>query len=245
MRPRPMTSRTLLYTVALNGYGTSYKAAIRSHEAYAKRIGADYVCVTKPFVTDPAIAAWLKVPLLAAGLDSGRDWVGYIDADCVVRTKAPDFRTDLPDGSSDLYLAEGRSGRVNSGVIFARNSQSSRGYIATVLDSMTRPISSEDRAGLKYENGNFIFVDRTVAKADRMPLTWNNTFEPELDDHIRHFTGDLRSGYRRSAFDTYLGKAQKLLARKPGPQPERRSDEFAAALADVTRRVITLYPTLG
>lgn len=244
MRPRPMTSKTLLYTVALNGYGTSYRAAIRSHEAYAKRIGAEYVCVTKPFVNDPAIAAWLKVPLLAAGLDSGRDWVGYIDADCVVRSKAPDFRSALPRGSSDVYLAEGRSGRVNSGVIFVKNSQKSRDFINTIMASMTEPISSEDRAGLKYENGNFIFIDRMVRRADRMPLTWNNTFEPALEDHIRHFTGDLRSSYRRSAFDTYLGKAQKLLAKKPGPQPERRSDEFASALEDVTRRVIALYPAL-
>jgi len=240
-----MTSKTLLYTVALNGYGTSYKAAIRSHEAYARRIGADYVCVTKPFVHDPAIAAWLKVPLLAAGLSAGRDWVGYIDADCVVRTKAPDFRTDVPAGTTNLYLAEGRSGRVNSGVIFAKNSPESRSYVARILDSMTEPISAEDRAGLKYENGNFIFIDRTVARADRLPLTWNNTFDASLDDHVRHFTGDLRATYRRSALDTYLGKAQKLFARKPGPQPERRSDDFAQALDDVTRRVIELYPALG
>lgn len=240
-----MTGKTLLYSVALNGYGTSYKAAIRSHAAYAARLGADYVCVTKPFVNDPAIAAWLKVPLLETGLAAGRDWVGYIDADCIVRTEAPDFRDAISPGSMDVHLAEGRSGRVNSGVIFAKNSESSRSYVRTIMESMVQPISEEDRAGLKYENGNFIYIDRTVAKADRLPLSWNNTYDASLHDYIRHFTGDLRATYRRSVMDTYLGKAQKLFARKPGPQPERRSDEFAKALSDVTRRVIALYPTLG
>ncbi|ROS60968.1 hypothetical protein EDF38_0044 [Frigoribacterium sp. PhB160] len=240
-----MTNDTLLYTVALNGYGTSYRRAIRSQEAYARRLGAEHVSVTKPFVKDPALAAWLKVPLLASALASPRKWVAYIDADCVVSEQAPDFRESITSGTVDVHMAEGRSGRVNSGVIFARNSEASRGYIDRVLATLTESVSLEDRAGLKYENGNFIYVDRTVSRADRLPLEWNNTFDPDLVDHIRHYTGDLRAGYQRSVLDTYLGKAQKIFARKPGPQPERRSREFVAALDDVTRRAIRLYPTIG
>lgn len=234
--------RALLYTVALNGYATSYRAAIKSHEAYAARIGARYAKVVRPYAKDPALAAWLKIPLMLAGLENGYEWVGYIDADCVVRTRAGDFRSVLPASDADVYMAEGRTGRINSGVMFARSSESSVQYFNKVMESITRPVDEQDRQGLKYENGNVIHIDRTQQSVARMPLEWNNTYDTDLNDSIRHFAGPMRHLYQRSALDTLVGKAQKVFARRPTPQPERRSEDFLGDLQTMTRRAMQLYP---
>src|SRR5688500_13784664 len=95
----------LIFTVAQNGYAFGYSACIRSHERYAERLGCDYVCVSRPLrVKAPALAAWLKIPLLLHALKNGREWVAFLDADCMVRETAPDFTSVAMSGKS-IYAA--------------------------------------------------------------------------------------------------------------------------------------------
>lgn len=237
---------TLIFTVAINGYAARYRRNVIGQKAYAERLGAAYAVVAGPPVADLAIAAWLKVTLIEKALQAGYQSVAYIDTDCEVRETAPDFRDVLTPGDGiGVHMAEGRSGRISSGVIFVRNSERSRRFFCRFLESATEAVSAEDRAGLKYENGNAIFLDRTFDRVERMSIEWNNTYQRDLPDHIRHYTGDLRPDYTVGRLDEVLAKAQRAFARRPKTQPERRSERFVADLEKATQRVLRRYPAFA
>lgn len=241
--------RTLIFTIAQNGYATAFLPCIASQRAYAKRLGAQFVAITKPArVSNTALSAWLKIPVMLHALEAGYDWVVYIDADCEVKRDAPDFREDLAGQPGNVFMAEGRSGRINSGVMIARRSDESIGFYRQVLSSVTQPVPEEDRASLKYENGNVIFVNRTRGGVDPLDVRWNNTNEPDLDDFIRHYTGRLRPLLKRSPWR----EAQYQILKRVGSrqllkfqrQPERRDDEFLASLDEVESAAQAAFPAL-
>jgi hypothetical protein len=237
---------SLIYTVALNGYDAAYRNCINSQRKYAARLGVDFVSVVRPkLVSDPAFSAWLKVPIMLDALKSGYSEVAYIDADCMVRKTAPDFRTLVREAPASTLMANGMSGRLNSGVMLARSDASSISFFEKVMDSLAIAIPAEDRANLKFENGNIIYSARGDASVGVMDQAWNNTFDPTLDDHIRHFTGPLRAEYRRSL----SAKIEYYIARKrttpPTRQPESRPAEFVTALDSLTKTVFRTYPRLA
>jgi hypothetical protein len=241
--------KTLVFTIAQNGYGAAYLTCIASQRAYAKRIGAEYVSVTKPrSVPAAALSAWLKVPLMLHALESGYDWVAYIDADCEVKQDAPDFRKELASSPKQVFMALGRSGRVNSGVMIARRGEESEAYFARVLGSATEKIPAEDRADLKYENGNVIYVTRLTDAVDTLPGEWNNSIDPGLRDHIRHYTGPMRAQLRRSLPRELQYRVIKFVQSKRlaafARQPESRSDEFVADLQRIEDQAVAAFPWL-
>jgi len=239
----------LIFTIAQNGYGTAFLQCIASQREYSRTLGAEFVVVNRPSrVHDTALSAWLKIPLMLQALESGYDWVAYIDADCEVRVGAPDFRESLEPVSGDVFMAHGRSGRVNSGVMFAKNSHGSRQFFSRVLESITTSIPAEDRASLKYENGNVIHVERVHGGVTVMDQAWNNTYEPELADHVRHYTGVLRPLLRRPFFREVQYQVLRRLGsrqlRKFQSQPARREVAFAEQLSSLALESVRALPGL-
>ncbi len=239
----------LIFTIAQNGYDTAFLQCIASQRGYARRIGATYVCVTKPRqVSDTAISAWLKIPLVLNALRSGYEWVMYIDADCEVATRAPDFRADLSGKEGDVFMARGRSGRINSGVIIARRTDTAVRFISSVMDSITEPVPPEDRQSLKYENGNVIFVDRTQGGVSQIDLRWNNTFDPSLVDYVRHYTGAMRPLLKRILWrEAQYQLLRRFRARqltKFQSQPESRGVGFVEALRAAEFEASEAHPEL-
>jgi hypothetical protein len=234
----------LIFTVGQNGYGVGYSQCLRSHAAYAARIGAKYVPVLRPFrVKEPALSAWLKIPLLLHSLRGGYEWVAFVDADCRIRDDAPDFREVQRAGKS-VYMANGRSGRVNSGVIFATGAAAAD-FFAQVMQSLTTGIPAEDRQNLRYENGNVIYCTRHSDQVEVIHHRWNNTYEPGLQDHFRHYTGPLKSEYQRSPLDAAAFWVARSLAATPTSQPEARDAAFVARLEALTTTCARIYPELG
>ena len=70
-----MTSRTLVFCIALNHYDRIYDRNMASHRAYAARHGYEYVLVRKLPATTVREAVWLKIALIARALEQGYDWV--------------------------------------------------------------------------------------------------------------------------------------------------------------------------
>lgn len=234
----------LVFTVAQNGYAGAYADCLRSQRAYADRIGAVYVAVTRPWrVSEPALAAWLKMPLLAGALDGGYEWVAFIDSDARVREDAPDFRT-VGRRPGHVHMARGHSGRLNSGVVLAQRGDASRRFLSTLLASITEEVPEEDRRHLKYENGNVIRVARETGLVDELPLSWNNTYDPDLHDHVRHYTGPLRSEHHRSALSERVLRFRRSLVRTPSSQPARRDEAFRRELGALTARCRRRDPRL-
>lgn len=235
----------MVYTVAQNGYAGAYSRCIASHREYCSRHGFNYVAVTRPFrVEQPAHCAWLKIPLMLHALSTGYDWVAFIDSDAVIRKTAPDFRTIETDGKS-VYMVTGRSGRVNSGVMMCKRSDSSAQFYSDVMKSLGEDIPAEDRAHLKFENGNVIYCAKQSNTVQVIPPIWNNTTDPELDDHIRHFTGPLHSEYQRSWLETLIFSFRRRLVTGPSSQPTQRDPQFIAELHRLTRWCIAAYPEMS
>gem|GEM_PF-2793016 len=227
----------LVFSVGLNGYHVGYRTCIETQREYARRIGADYYIATKPFVRYPALAAWLKLTFMSANLIQGYEEVAYIDADCLVRPHAPDFsETMVATGS--IFMAKGRSGRLNSGVIFARSSSESKLFLDRVLASATESIPLEARANLRFENGNIIYVDEKYGGVTEIDQVWNNSSIPEMDDYIRHFTGPMKAEFRAPITDQIQYRLLKSILPRPKKAPQRRSQQFVDALNDLTDRVL-------
>lgn len=234
----------LIFTVGQNGYDIAYRSCISSHQRYADRIGAAYVAVTEPRrMPDTAISAWLKIPLMLDALKSGYDHVAFIDADAEVRATTPDFRQAVPADAS-VGMALGRSGRFNSGVMLARNDESARSFFGRVQESILEEIPDEARANLKYENGNVIFVADQVGGIATLDPRWNNTADPSLDDYVRHYTGPLRSTYRRGLLDEIRFRVARARVARPTSQPATRTPGFLADLQGAARGAQDRYPSL-
>lgn len=234
----------LIFTIALNGYDSAYRDCLRSQVAYCRSQGFTHVVVRRPFrVSEVALTAWLKISLMERALSAGTPWVAFIDADARIQTGAPDFRT-VEDGDHSVYAAKGRSGRWNSGVIFARPHDDSRSFFSEVLRSARLPIPDEDRKNLRFENGNFITTARQTHAVGEIDLTWNNTYEASLNDHVRHFTGPLRAEYRASKMDAWIYQNRQRLIAPPTAQPQSRDAGFLDRLAILTDHVVRRYPSI-
>ncbi|OAZ44270.1 hypothetical protein A9Z40_12835 [Microbacterium arborescens] len=235
----------LIYTIAQNGYGRAFASCIRSQRRYAARVGAEYVVIEKPnFVSHPALSAWLKIPVMLHALEAGFDEVAYIDADCEVKEDAPDFADPLRASGEDVMMALGRSGRVNSGVMFARSSAASIGFFGRVRESLTEEIPDDARANLKYENGNVIYVAETAGGIGVLPVEWNNTVDPSLRDYVRHYSGPMSGHYKRNVMDSaFYWLIKKTIARRPR-QPAKREQSFADSLDQLVGDVHSAYPAL-
>ena len=235
---------TLVFSIAHNGYGYVYRPCLASQRAYCGRNGYAHVSVTRPLrVSDPALSAWLKVPLLLGALRGGYDMVMFLDADCRITEKAPPLQ-DLAS-AGPVQMARGWSGRFNSGVIVARRDDAALAFLEAVMHSISEDIPDADREWLRYENGNIIHCARTTGGVADLDVRWNNSRDPEADDFVRHYTGPMRYEY---VPPRYAPHVQRLIERKVSPsgqQPVRRSTAFRSQLEELAARSIRRYPALA
>ena len=178
-----------MFTIALNGYDAAYRSCIRSQATYCRKNGFSHVVVCRPLrINEVALSAWLKISLMEKALSSGDSWIAFIDADARVKPGAPDFRT-VDDGEHSVYAAKGRSGRWNSGVIFAKPHAGSRSFFSSVLRSAELPCPT--KTGTTCASRTATSSPSLVRPAPSPRSRWRgtNTYETDLDDHVRHFTG--------------------------------------------------------
>jgi len=236
--------RPLVFTIAFGGYAQRFSSCIASQRAYAARHGYRFEVVSRAsFSPRGHEAAWLKLMLVRQALTC-HPAVAFIDSDCRVSGDAPGFVSCFESGAS-LCLAPGLSGRVNSGVIFARPGAIDR--LTTMIDAMMRQVPEADQA--PYENGHVIHYTKDWPGLTLLSKAWNNTTDEALDDHIRHYCGGegLRRVYRptlyeRVAWSMYQKQdavKRKLGLKKFSAEPlDRTVDRL---LGDVLRR----YPVFG
>jgi hypothetical protein len=237
--------KVLLYSIAQNGYAYCFRPCLRSQRDYAERYGYRYAAVSRPLrVPDPALSAWLKVPLMLRSLEAGYDRVMFVDADCEIRRAAPGI-SEVSLGDESLHMAVGRSGRLNSGVIVARRDPDAIRFLERTMDSITEEISEADRADLKYENGNLIHCARTLGGVAPLDPRWNNTQDPAAVDYIRHFTGPMRTAYRPPPFADRVIRAIRRTITNPTAQPPHRSARFREELERLSAAVTERYEALA
>ncbi|MEE8059329.1 MAG: hypothetical protein V3T17_16055 [Pseudomonadales bacterium] len=228
--------KTLMFTVAINGYQRIFSENIESHKRYAQLQGFDYQTVARPNKQSPSVAAWLKVVLVSEALKHGYDWVFFIDADCYIKEQAPSIHSlYTPDKS--IYVAKGFSGNFNSGVLIVRNTQMAKLFFRTLLLNCERNVAGQDWG----ENGHFIFYSRFCKEIQTIAVEWNNNRDPKLQDYIRHYCGDtpMRKLYQFS-WDAkvclwwryFRNRLQRRLLKLTAPvKPNLKKDLHSALLS--------------
>lgn len=199
-------SDLLVFTVALNGYQWLYKNCIASHQRYADKHNYCYQAVKRPFFTMlGSECCWLKLSLALQAFDAGYNKVMFVDADAYINDDAPNIETTIrPD--KHVYLAKSYSGRFNSGVIFMLSNEETIAWLNKILSARMKVVSMEDSVGWG-ENGHIIKHSKDCDFVETIDRRWNNTYDQNLDDYIRHFCfGPLRQ-------DFILGLCHKIISR--------------------------------
>lgn len=188
----------LVFSIALEGYSGLFRSCLKTQRDYCDRFGFDYVLIDKtPRTLLPIEAAWLKLFLLRSALKCDYRWIAFIDADCEMRMHAPSFVHDLEkfNNSKSIFLAHGFSGRINSGVIFTKNSKEAYEYLEKVIQNGDNPVSKEDKA--LYENGHMIHYGKNNPNIQIIEsVKWNNNICLDKQSYIQHYSGGkLRMKY--------------------------------------------------
>ena len=241
-----MKPAVLVFSIALNAYERWFRTCLESQRAYCQRHGFRYEVVSwAPRPLTARESAWLKVLLLhnalkdldgEGGADgSGGGWTAFIDADCLVRPHAPSFVTamEAEAGEADICVANGFSGRLNSGVIFCRRTARARDFLGQMLEGADRPVPRADRT--QYENGHFIHYAKDNPIIHTMGETWNNNSQIDESSYVQHYSGgDLREWFiANHPQDDLLPEAAK-----PRPTGLKK-------VADKVKRRLATTPVLG
>lgn len=198
----------LMFSIAQNGYNFTYSKCIKSQMLYASKNSYDYVLVNRPHsVSSSAESSWLKIPLIIEGLRRGYEWVFFVDADCEIHPQAPKIESIEVPGKS-LYLVHGNSGRVNAGVIIAKNTADTKAFFQQVLSAAEMDVPEEDKA--PYENGHVIHYSKGCKYMYILDKRWNNTDDVTLNDYIRHYTGPMRQHYTKPVFSQLKVRSLKI-----------------------------------
>ena len=148
----------LLFSIATNGYEKHFAALLEKQRAFAAAIGAHYWVAQgrPPWGISAHDSAWMKIPLIVQALRRGYAWVLYLDADCEV-LDCPSPVATFAGGRESIFVCRDFSGRINSAVIFVRNTPEAQRVFRRLWRSSFRPAGAlppEDRN--LYENGHVI-----------------------------------------------------------------------------------------
>jgi hypothetical protein len=204
-----MKTDLLIFSVALNGYQWLYRDCIASHQRYAKKHGYCYQVVSRPFITElGSECCWLKLTLTLSAFSAGYHKVLFVDADAYINENAPAIEKTI-QANKYVYMAKSYTGRYNSGVMFMLNHEHTITWLKKILASRMTSVSNADSVGWG-ENGHVIKYAKGRTFIKTIDRRWNNTYDPELDDYIRHFCfGPLRRNF-------FLSLCHKAISRVTG-----------------------------
>ena len=241
-----MKDNVLIFSIALNGYQWLYKECIASHKRYADGHGYTYQVVTRPYATSIGVeCCWLKLTLMIEALDYGYDAVLFVDADAYIQTHTPKLSSVLlPD--KYMYLAKSYSGRYNSGVMLIKNHSDVRRLLNTIIKARHQPVLAENDVGWG-ENGHIIEYTQHCQFVSTLNRSWNNTYDPELNDYIRHFSfGPLRTNLWLNLSHMALARLTRLFSKcQAFTEITSRSCPRQDKLTKLTALVLQRYSEFG
>jgi hypothetical protein len=240
-----MTSKTLVLSIALNGYQWMYRKELITHKRYAQNRGYSHQAVTRPYISALGVeCCWLKLTLMRTALLSGYDTVMFLDADTLVNANCPAL-SSVFEKEKHIFMAKGYSKRFNSGVLIARNNELTISWISRVIDSRFSSVQKENDVGWG-ENGHIIELSKGVSFIKELHQKWNNTYDHHLDDYIRHCNcGPMRTGL----FHNFFHKAvfclsARILAFVNRNQTIAEHKFSENELSRETDIILSLYPKL-
>lgn len=239
-----MKNRTLVFTIALEGYESTYRSCIDTISQYAERNKYDFELINSaPRQLLPIEAAWLKLPLILEALRNGYEWVSFIDSDIDVRAFTPSFDSYLENlrGTKSIFISTGKSGRLNSGVLFVKNTKESLAFFENVLKHCDMRVPEEDRTA--FENGHIIYFgkqsrDFYILDHDM----WNNNSSLNPDSYIQHYSsGELREWYFKNRYKTRLSLFDRLFSKSQKKRNAKLKMKRPNLLSESIKELIPYY----
>ncbi|MFQ3193276.1 MAG: lipopolysaccharide biosynthesis glycosyltransferase [Colwellia sp.] len=240
-----MSNKTLVLSIALNGYQWMYKNELETHKSYAKKFGYSHQAVIRPYLSTLGVeCCWLKLTLIRTALLSGYDIVIFLDADTIVNASCPALNAVIQD-EKYIYMAKGYSNRFNSGVLIAKSNKKTITWLTRVIDSRFSSIQDKNKVGWG-ENGHVIEFSQGVSFIKELDKKWNNTFDYQLDDYIRHFNcGPMRTSIINNFFHKTVfclsAKIVAFMSRNLSAYNQKFSEDI---LFRETNIILSLYPKL-
>jgi hypothetical protein len=241
-----MKNKTLILSIALNGYQWMYRTELQSHLQYANKYGYVHQAVTKPYVSALGVeCCWLKLTLMRTALLSGYDTVLFLDADTMVNAHCPAV-TQVFEADKYIYMAKGYSVRFYSGVLIERNNPQTVNWVSKVINARFCEVKSENDVGWG-ENGHVIELSKGVPFIVELDKKWNNTADNQLKDYIRHRNcGPLRTGFINNFFHKivfYLSANLLTLVKRYQHLVDYQQSE--CILLRETKKIISIYPKIS
>ncbi|MDX2368804.1 MAG: hypothetical protein QNK36_10430 [Colwellia sp.] len=241
-----MTNKTLIFSIALNGYQWMYKKELESHKRYATKYDYDYQAVTRPYFSSLGVeCCWLKLTLMRTALAAGYQRVMFIDADAEVTHNCPAIETLFID-NKHIYMAKGYSNRFNSGVLIVRKNKQVIDWLTRVIDSRLLSVANKNSVGWG-ENGHIIELSQNCPFICEIDQKWNNTYDRNMTDFIHHKNcGPLRTGF----IDNFIHRiifclSHRLLTSTTIFTVLTQQSNLDNLLDKETDKIITLYPNLA
>lgn len=240
-----MATKTLVLSLALNGYQWTYRKQLKTHKEYAKRQGYVYQAVTSPYFSSlGAECCWLKLTIIRAALLTGYERVLFVDADASINGDCPTLN-DVITQDKFIYMAKGYSGRFNSGVLLITNNADAIDWLDRVIASRGQPVKAENSVGWG-ENGHVIELSKGIDFIKELDKKWNNTSDVMLDDFIRHTNcGPMRKSITERLFHwavfvisariAYGNKAKNL---------DLLNRNNSEVLMKETSNILSIYPNI-
>ena len=179
---------------ATNGYQNKYINLIYSQYIYCKNYNFDYILITKSNDNPYWNIINNGYELLNKNI---YDFLILIDADIFIKDNSPNIILSLNNNNNSIFIANGVSKRVNSGLVILRNNEHSKIFLEkTFLLKDPNLILPENKA--PGENGAVIQVLKDNFFNDKLFILdniWNNTIKNK-DCYFIHYTN-----YMKDAFD--------------------------------------------
>lgn len=218
-----LSSNTLLFSIATNGYDEIYRDYLRSHKSYAERYGYKYIAFTKspPEGISGTNSAWLKIALILKALRKGYKSVFFIDADALINETTPPIER-IFESQKFIYMSVESTGRFNSGVIIVRNHEKAIRFFRHLLlrsDIPNALLPKEDRN--LYENGHVINLAKNSPIVKVISSKWNYNYDSVLEEGETEYILHGRGTWQRKPRSKTKGltKLEALVKRlEEGPR---------------------------
>jgi hypothetical protein len=184
----------ILLCLASNDYAEKYKPCIQSQQEYCERQGYTYRLVTG----EKESRNWKRAKVEELEQALVYEDVCLIDADCLIKPDCPPFSDFLTDKS--IYYANGKSGRLNSGFLYFKNTCGSSKFIAELKDKLELPVPANKGYFVtsEGENGHIIWLKAEYEERNKLIFQeisnlWNCSLRSIKEQaYILHFTNSLR-----------------------------------------------------
>ena len=186
----------IILCTASDDYIEKYKPCINSQIYYCKKNNYEYKLVSGK--KEERNWKRSKIDELINLLETTSNDVLLIDADCLIKENCPQLEKFLNDKS--IYYANGKSGRLNSGVLYFKNDSAALDFLKDLKEKLkySVPRGKGYYVTKEGENGHIIWTKDEYEKSNKnifqeISKKWNCS-SPALKDkaYILHFTNDLK-----------------------------------------------------